>query len=202
MQVVDLLLSGVLPRFPSSSCRSRAASASCRSSSRRPTTASSTRRCGASGPSSRCGRATTSAARSTAATSSRRTRRSTIDIIGADNVLFETDYPHPVCLFGNVRERIDAGFGGQAAGRRKLLWENAAKLYGVAAPDRPVLTGSRRRPCASIRLPAYASDRRRNCRKSGAPLLEEGADRLHVLRRAGLRGHSLVLGASAPPIPA
>ena len=26
----------------------------------------------------------------------------------ADNILFETDYPHPVCLYGNVREKIDA----------------------------------------------------------------------------------------------
>jgi predicted TIM-barrel fold metal-dependent hydrolase len=62
-----------------------------------------------------------------------------LDKIGEDNVLFETDYPHPVCLYGNVREKIDAGLAGQPAGvRRKLLWENAAKLYRVAEPDRPV----------------------------------------------------------------
>ncbi|MBM4266751.1 MAG: amidohydrolase [Deltaproteobacteria bacterium] len=61
-----------------------------------------------------------------------------LDRIGVDNVLFETDYPHPVCLYGNVREKIDAGLAGQSAEtRRKLLFENAAKLYGVAAPDRP-----------------------------------------------------------------
>ncbi len=62
-----------------------------------------------------------------------------LDRIGVDNVLFETDYPHPVCLYGNVREKIDAGLAGQAdAVRRKLLFENAAKLYRVDAPDRPV----------------------------------------------------------------
>jgi predicted TIM-barrel fold metal-dependent hydrolase len=56
-----------------------------------------------------------------------------------DNVLFETDYPHPVCLYGNVREKIDAGLAGQPpAVRRKLLWENAAKLYRVEEPDRAV----------------------------------------------------------------
>jgi predicted TIM-barrel fold metal-dependent hydrolase len=62
-----------------------------------------------------------------------------LDKIGADNVLFETDYPHPVCLYGNVREKIDAGLKGQPADiRRKLLWENAARLYRVAEPDRAV----------------------------------------------------------------
>jgi predicted TIM-barrel fold metal-dependent hydrolase len=60
-----------------------------------------------------------------------------VDRIGVDNILFETDYPHPVCLYGNVREKIDAGLSGQPADvRRKLLWENAARLYRVAPPDR------------------------------------------------------------------
>jgi predicted TIM-barrel fold metal-dependent hydrolase len=62
-----------------------------------------------------------------------------LDRIGTDNVLFETDFPHPVCLYGNVREKIDAGLAGQPQPtRRKLLFENAAKLYRVEAPDRPV----------------------------------------------------------------
>jgi predicted TIM-barrel fold metal-dependent hydrolase len=60
-----------------------------------------------------------------------------LDRIGEDNVLFETDYPHPVCLYGNVREKIEASLG-QAPPRvrRKLLFENAAKLYRVDPPDR------------------------------------------------------------------
>ena len=58
-----------------------------------------------------------------------------LDAIGEDNVLFETDYPHPVCLYGNVREKIDAGLGdAPVSTRRKLLWDNAAALYGVEAP--------------------------------------------------------------------
>ena len=66
-----------------------------------------------------------------------------LDLIGEDNVLFETDYPHPVCLYGNVREKIDAGLAGaRPAVRRKLLFENAAKLYKVAAPDVPVPAGA------------------------------------------------------------
>jgi predicted TIM-barrel fold metal-dependent hydrolase len=61
-----------------------------------------------------------------------------IDKIGADNILFETDYPHPVCLFGNVREKIEASLAGQPVEvRRKLLFDNAARLYGVQQPDAP-----------------------------------------------------------------
>jgi len=66
-----------------------------------------------------------------------------IERIGADNILFETDYPHPVCLYGNVREKIERGLRGQpAAIRRKLLWSNAAALYGVADPDRELLSAT------------------------------------------------------------
>ena len=61
-----------------------------------------------------------------------------LEAIGVDNVLFETDYPHPDCLFGNVREKIDAGLRGQPQSvRDKLLWENAARLYKVERPSRP-----------------------------------------------------------------
>ena len=34
-----------------------------------------------------------------------------LDVIGEDRLLFETDYPHPVCLYGDVRERIDTALG-------------------------------------------------------------------------------------------
>jgi predicted TIM-barrel fold metal-dependent hydrolase len=62
--------------------------------------------------------------------------RELMDSIGVDNILFETDYPHPVCLYGNVREKIDAALGSAAPeARRKVLFENAAKLYKVEAPD-------------------------------------------------------------------
>jgi predicted TIM-barrel fold metal-dependent hydrolase len=58
-----------------------------------------------------------------------------VDAIGADNILFETDYPHPICLFGNVREKIEASLAGQPDDvRAKVLWDNAAALYQVEAP--------------------------------------------------------------------
>ena len=67
-----------------------------------------------------------------------------LEQIGVDNILFETDYPHPACLYGNVREKIDAGLDGKPPEiRRKLLWENAAKLYGIEDPE-PALP-----PCAN-----------------------------------------------------
>jgi predicted TIM-barrel fold metal-dependent hydrolase len=64
--------------------------------------------------------------------------RELMGAIGEDNILFETDYPHPVCLYGNVREKIDRALGGASpAVRRKVLFENAAKLYKIAVPDVP-----------------------------------------------------------------
>ena len=34
--------------------------------------------------------------------------RKLIEDIGEDNILFETDFPHPTCLYGNVQETIEA----------------------------------------------------------------------------------------------
>jgi predicted TIM-barrel fold metal-dependent hydrolase len=52
--------------------------------------------------------------------------------VGEDNILFETDFPHPTCLYPdplktaatNMRELSPAA-------QRKILGENAAKLYGL-----------------------------------------------------------------------
>jgi predicted TIM-barrel fold metal-dependent hydrolase len=58
-----------------------------------------------------------------------------LDKIPVDNILFETDYPHPVCLYGDVREKIEAGLGdADPEVRRKLLFDNAAKLYKIKGP--------------------------------------------------------------------
>jgi len=61
--------------------------------------------------------------------------RDMLDVLPVDRILFETDFPHPTCLYGNVRERIDASLATvPESARRKILWENAAALYGVDAP--------------------------------------------------------------------
>jgi len=55
--------------------------------------------------------------------------------IPANNVMFETDFPHPTCLYGNVHEHIEASMRGVSDDiRRKLLWDNAMSLYHLDAP--------------------------------------------------------------------
>ncbi len=53
-----------------------------------------------------------------------------IDTIGEDNVLFETDFPHPTCIYpdplGAVQEKMAAL---RPETRRKVLGGNAAELY-------------------------------------------------------------------------
>jgi predicted TIM-barrel fold metal-dependent hydrolase len=58
-----------------------------------------------------------------------------VDEVGVDNILFETDYPHPTSLLGraDVASAIDTGFASvDELARDKILWRNAAKLYGLA----------------------------------------------------------------------
>jgi predicted TIM-barrel fold metal-dependent hydrolase len=52
--------------------------------------------------------------------------------VGADNLLFQTDFPHPICLFPQVQEHAAASTAGLSeADRRKILFGNAEKVYGV-----------------------------------------------------------------------
>jgi uncharacterized protein len=53
-----------------------------------------------------------------------------IDSVGEDNVLFETDFPHPTCLYPAPLSTIeDKMLTLRPETRRKVLGENAAKLY-------------------------------------------------------------------------
>ena len=55
-----------------------------------------------------------------------------IDRIGAANVLFETDFPHPTCLYPHAREHLRAVLGELSpAIRQSVLHDNAARLYGL-----------------------------------------------------------------------
>lgn len=62
--------------------------------------------------------------------------RRLIDKVGADNILFETDFPHPTSLFGDeVHDRIKGGLSDcEESVRRKILWDNGQKLYKVTGP--------------------------------------------------------------------
>ncbi len=53
-----------------------------------------------------------------------------IDSVGEDNILFETDFPHPTCLYPAPLETIrDKMESLRPESRRKILGDNAAKLY-------------------------------------------------------------------------
>jgi predicted TIM-barrel fold metal-dependent hydrolase len=55
-----------------------------------------------------------------------------IDTIGVDRVLFESDFPHPTCLFPKSREHLQNVMAGHdATTRRRVLHDNAAELYGL-----------------------------------------------------------------------
>ncbi len=55
-----------------------------------------------------------------------------IEDIGVGNVLFETDFPHPTCLYpGSVEHALEV-LGELSPGvRRRVLQDNAAELYGI-----------------------------------------------------------------------
>jgi uncharacterized protein len=63
--------------------------------------------------------------------------RRLLDAIGVDNILFETDFPHPTSLYGDeVHARIKGGLSDcDDSVRRKILWENSQKLYKVTGPS-------------------------------------------------------------------
>jgi uncharacterized protein len=55
-----------------------------------------------------------------------------IEALGADRILFETDYPHPTCLYPDPLEQL-AGLADQLgpAVMRKILQDNAAEVYRI-----------------------------------------------------------------------
>ena len=58
-----------------------------------------------------------------------------IDQVGEDNVLFETDFPHPTCLYPDVQGYIaEISAGWSETRKRKILQDNAAALYKIALP--------------------------------------------------------------------
>jgi predicted TIM-barrel fold metal-dependent hydrolase len=65
--------------------------------------------------------------------------RAALEILGPDNVLFETDYPHPTCQFPGPataavrpREYIESALAGLPDDTlRKVLHDNAARIYNI-----------------------------------------------------------------------
>jgi predicted TIM-barrel fold metal-dependent hydrolase len=59
-----------------------------------------------------------------------------VERIGEDNLLFETDFPHPTCLYPAVQDHlVDVTAAWSESRRRKILQDNAAALYRVNLPE-------------------------------------------------------------------
>jgi uncharacterized protein len=53
-----------------------------------------------------------------------------VDAVGADSILFETDFPHPTCLYPNPLQTVEAKMETLSPDvRRKIFGENARQLY-------------------------------------------------------------------------
>lgn len=62
----------------------------------------------------------------------RRNIAESIRQVGVDNVLFETDFPHPTCLYPDPLAHAAPGLAAlDVASRRKILSENAARVYSI-----------------------------------------------------------------------
>ena len=58
-----------------------------------------------------------------------------IEHLGADNLLFETDFPHPTSLYPAIHSRIERVMAGLPVDvRRKVLQTNAGRLI-FATPE-------------------------------------------------------------------
>ena len=50
--------------------------------------------------------------------------------LGENNIMFETDFPHPTCLYPSIQEHVQATLGSLEPGvQRKVLYETAARVY-------------------------------------------------------------------------
>jgi predicted TIM-barrel fold metal-dependent hydrolase len=55
-----------------------------------------------------------------------------IDTVGEDNIMFETDFPHPTCLHPEPLERVKDSIASlRPETQRKVMQDNGAKLYRV-----------------------------------------------------------------------
>ncbi len=57
--------------------------------------------------------------------------------VGVDNIMFETDYPHPACLYPNPLDAMArnlADFPYET--RRKVMGGNAARVYNIPLDGR------------------------------------------------------------------
>jgi uncharacterized protein len=62
-----------------------------------------------------------------------------VEAVGARNILVETDVPHPTCLYPGARGRFAKALSHLDRDVvKRILFDNAAELYGVKEPSAPV----------------------------------------------------------------
>ena len=54
-----------------------------------------------------------------------------VNRLGDDNVVFSTDYPHPDSAYPHATDEFLSLEGLSTATKRKVLWDNCARLYGL-----------------------------------------------------------------------
>ena len=58
-----------------------------------------------------------------------------IDALGVTQVLFETDFPHPTCLYPDPISWVDKALEGiDDHTKQRVLQDNAAELYKIPLP--------------------------------------------------------------------
>jgi uncharacterized protein len=59
-----------------------------------------------------------------------------LETLGVDNLMFESDYPHPTSLDpSDIKWAMDEGLAGLTQlDKEKIMWRNAAKVYGLEVP--------------------------------------------------------------------
>ena len=56
----------------------------------------------------------------------------TFEVLGSDNILFETDFPHPTCLYPDSLAYAAEGLAEVSPEvQRKVLQDNGAALYRI-----------------------------------------------------------------------
>jgi uncharacterized protein len=61
-----------------------------------------------------------------------------IEAVGVDNCMYETDFPHPTCLYPDSLAHVERALAGVSdTFRRKVLSENAVRVYSLPLPGDP-----------------------------------------------------------------
>ncbi|MGH2652699.1 MAG: amidohydrolase family protein, partial [Actinomycetota bacterium] len=62
--------------------------------------------------------------------------RQVVEAVGDDAIVVSTDYPHSDGLFPDAIREFIALDGVSDKTKTKILWDNCARLYPLAAPNR------------------------------------------------------------------